>query len=80
MCMPYGSVATLWFDVGIDRYTTVWLCVITPGQLWFDVGIDRYTTVKSKRPTRAQLWFDVGIDRYTTKSKERLKTICCGLM
>ena len=35
---------TLWFDVGIKRYTTF----TAPGKyqngLWFDVGIKRYTT------------------------------------
>ena len=35
----------LWFDVGIKRYTTLFMqrCLIL--KLWFDVGIKRYTTV-----------------------------------
>ena len=35
----------LWFDVGIDRYTTFFLANPYEYRLWFDVGIDRYTTV-----------------------------------
>ena len=34
----------LWFDVGIKRYTTVMLMLLTSSRLWFDVGIKRYTT------------------------------------
>ena len=35
----------LWFDVGIDRYTTGPAIDSILDTLWFDVGIDRYTTV-----------------------------------
>ncbi len=45
--MVYCIITTLWFDVGIKRYTTS--CVsdklVTMG-LWFDAGIKRYTTYK----------------------------------
>ena len=34
----------LWFDVGIKRYTTCAVAILTNRQLWFDVGIKRYTT------------------------------------
>ena len=37
---------TLWFDVGIKRYTTVALLTWHGLQLWFDVGIKRYTTAR----------------------------------
>ena len=35
---------TLWFDVGIKRYTTTRFRNHTSRRLWFDVGIKRYTT------------------------------------
>ena len=35
---------TLWFDVGIKRYTTSQTEIQTAIKLWFDVGIKRYTT------------------------------------
>ena len=35
---------TLWFDVGIKRYTTISELTHFVSQLWFDVGIKRYTT------------------------------------
>ena len=35
---------TLWFDVGIKRYTTCATSRDTRPKLWFDVGIKRYTT------------------------------------
>ena len=35
---------TLWFDVGIKRYTTLCGNTALNTRLWFDVGIKRYTT------------------------------------
>ena len=35
---------TLWFDVGVKRYTTSSLFQSARLQLWFDVGVKRYTT------------------------------------
>ena len=35
---------TLWFDVGIKRYTTQEGVERENPLLWFDVGIKRYTT------------------------------------
>ena len=35
---------TLWFDVGIKRYTTNICLYLCKRKLWFDVGIKRYTT------------------------------------
>ena len=35
---------TLWFDVGIKRYTTSLAKFHVECVLWFDVGIKRYTT------------------------------------
>ena len=35
---------TLWFDVGIKRYTTHGDRLHRELRLWFDVGIKRYTT------------------------------------
>ena len=35
---------TLWFDVGIKRYTTYDVLSLDCPRLWFDVGIKRYTT------------------------------------
>ena len=34
----------LWFDVGIKRYTTLFIPSLRVTVLWFDVGIKRYTT------------------------------------
>ena len=39
--MPFTS---LWFDVGIKRYTTIPTDINAEVELWFDVGIKRYTT------------------------------------
>ena len=36
---------TLWFDVGIKRYTTIAYRYLQNEWLWFDVGIKRYTTL-----------------------------------
>ena len=36
--------STLWFDVGIKRYTTLSQNENESTELWFDVGIKRYTT------------------------------------
>ena len=52
----------LWFDVGIDRYTTPRQTGEDHRGLWFDVGIDRYTTFKYFYFHFSELWFDVGID------------------
>ena len=38
------DVPTLWFDVGIKRYTTAFGKCNYDYPLWFDVGIKRYTT------------------------------------
>ena len=38
------TMPTLWFDVGIKRYTTRADRATATDQLWFDVGIKRYTT------------------------------------
>ena len=35
---------SLWFDVGIKRYTTFVILSNCLQLLWFDVGIKRYTT------------------------------------
>ena len=37
-------IHTLWFDVGIKRYTTFLPWCLKSLMLWFDVGIKRYTT------------------------------------
>ena len=37
-------IQTLWFDVGIKRYTTLLVEFPDARSLWFDVGIKRYTT------------------------------------
>ena len=42
----------LWFDVGIERYTTVWRRARAELALWFDVGIERYTTQRCGRSQR----------------------------
>ena len=34
----------LWFDVGIETYTTVKRNIRNISWLWFDVGIETYTT------------------------------------
>ena len=36
---------SLWFDVGIKRYTTAPKLLFIASRLWFDVGIKRYTTL-----------------------------------
>ena len=40
-------MGTLWFDVGIKRYTTDQDNLKAIRRLWFDVGIKRYTTIVS---------------------------------
>ena len=37
----------LWFDVGNERYTTVFSLDNDTQALWFDVGNERYTTETS---------------------------------
>ena len=39
-----AELVTLWFDVGIKRYTTPSSRKPSLLLLWFDVGIKRYTT------------------------------------
>ena len=39
----------LWFDVGVKRYTTRPLNILTTRRLWFDVGVKRYTTDRFQR-------------------------------
>ena len=74
------TLITLWFDVGIVRYTTCTSLVSYPITLWFDVGIVRYTTEKSGLPSSSMLWFDVGIVRYTTWYDSYAPSRGCGLM
>ena len=74
------TLITLWFDVGIVRYTTPAIVCIIPARLWFDVGIVRYTTEYSACPALTKLWFDVGIVRYTTKNHVISTLQSCGLM
>ena len=63
------SVAELWFDVGIKRYTTMHDLHKMHRELWFDVGIKRYTTRAVVLQKGSTLWFDVGIKRYTTQQE-----------
>ena len=37
----------LWFDVGIETYTTDFCQLVDKYLLWFDVGIETYTTPSS---------------------------------
>ena len=64
--MSIYASATLWFDVGIKRYTTCHFKSPRQTRLWFDVGIKRYTTFFVYEAGNGSLWFDVGIKRYTT--------------
>ena len=72
--------STLWFDVGIKRYTTTVTLKNWLFKLWFDVGIKRYTTQGRTFLVRLRLWFDVGIKRYTTVNISSPDTLGCGLM
>ena len=74
------STPSLWFDVGIKRYTTKWLTGHFATLLWFDVGIKRYTTDGRCRLILPLLWFDVGIKRYTTHEESVVQSVGCGLM
>ena len=74
------SIYSLWFDVGIKRYTTVVGSAYRDLELWFDVGIKRYTTYMRKILYICRLWFDVGIKRYTTNYLQRQRHARCGLM
>ena len=74
------GVITLWFDVGIKRYTTLKFLDYVRPELWFDVGIKRYTTPMLRLNMLAKLWFDVGIKRYTTERFIYIIHISCGLM
>ena len=47
--MEIYTATTLWFDVGIKRYTTSTHRVLDGHKLWFDVGIKRYTTAEEAR-------------------------------
>ena len=77
----YGRrMSSLWFDVGIKRYTTGASTQPSEWQLWFDVGIKRYTTHRRECSISSVLWFDVGIKRYTTKNAQLIQIISCGLM
>ena len=70
----------MWFDVGIKRYTTIFLPHAAKRQLWFDVGIKRYTTIGRIAFIPIWLWFDVGIKRYTTYDEGYREEVRCGLM
>ena len=78
--MPRLFRQTLWFDVGIKRYTTAGSRADTYLPLWFDVGIKRYTTTRCITHIDHWLWFDVGIKRYTTSVRWLRKAVGCGLM
>ena len=68
------SFCSLWFDVGLKRYTTLSRATSTSALLWFDVGLKRYTTLIFSIPSFLRLWFDVGLKRYTTR-RIRYETI-----
>ena len=78
--MLTSPTATLWFDVGIKRYTTLLRAKPYEAALWFDVGIKRYTTAHRDYTHVRKLWFDVGIKRYTTLIWINPLSKCCGLM
>ncbi len=42
--MAGEDIPELWFDVGIEEYTTEHHRAHTQNKLWFDVGIEEYTT------------------------------------
>ncbi len=63
----------MWFDVGIEEYTTARPMTRNILSLWFDVGIEEYTTSNGFTHISKALWFDVGIEEYTTVAKEYRK-------
>ena len=77
---PKKKIQMLWFDVGIKRHTTLFVCFATDVMLWFDVGIKRHTTKAVVKLVFSPLWFDVGIKRHTTARKAQRCISSCGLM
>ena len=73
-------MAKLWFDVGIETYTTLANEDSFVVVLWFDVGIETYTTITPIIIIVFQLWFDVGIETYTTQMYHEEYQQSCGLM